>query len=726
MTTTTTNNFIEDNSRIALMFRAEELRADSGYYEPYTLRPYNPDIIVQKKGDFSTYDNMRRDDQIKSVLWLKKYMVLSTGWEIETKDEDSQGEIVTFLTKVLTDLNKPDFGDALIGMLTQLDYGFSITEPVFTFNEENKIYLKKLKTRAPHTFEFNTDKFGNLKNILQHTADEDITINPAKVIHMTHQSDFDNPYGTSDLQAAYRAWFSKDIMIRFWNIYLERFGNPHVIATVPGNLKQTDKNDLMDTLKNLQAKTGIRVPEGVDLKLLFPPSGNTDFERAIDKHNMMISRSMLIPDLIGIGGKAVSGGSFALGEKHFEMFFMTIEKDKKGLERAINRQIIQPLCLWNFGLKEEYPEWKLNEIADKDKKDLLALWVDAVKGKLWKPTDEEINHFRRKVKFPESDEIERVQEQAPVISQEGEDEEKEEDDDSKKKVKNMTFGREKQMIKLNRQKTSYEKKVNFERIVDDFDTLNNDAYDLLTPVFEKIKEGVLNTVESKKMVEKAKINQVNNFNLKYLKDLQIAFRQILRNTYKLGFESAAREIALKKMSGHLPALFEKTIEERSFYLTGIESEEIKKKVRQAILDGIDKGSTTQDVVFELEKIFDVYKRTQQAGIEILGHRLETIVRTNTIKAYNFGRRKMFESPDLDGFVKAYQFSAILDGRTTDLCNKLDGNKYKINDPYINQVTPSLHFNCRSLLIPIVEGEKFTESKKVDLDQYPNFGGTKKK
>jgi hypothetical protein len=72
---------------------------------------------------------------------------------------------------------------------------------------------------------------------------------------------------------------------------------------------------------------------------------------------------------------------------------------------------------------------------------------------------------------------------------------------------------------------------------------------------------------------------------------------------------------------------------------------------------------------------------------------------------NKGRLEFFEST---GVVDGYQYSAILDDRTTPICEGLHGKKFKKG----TQPIPPLHFNCRSLLIPITMFEEFSPDKKV--------------
>ena len=63
---------------------------------------------------------------------------------------------------------------------------------------------------------------------------------------------------------------------------------------------------------------------------------------------------------------------------------------------------------------------------------------------------------------------------------------------------------------------------------------------------------------------------------------------------------------------------------------------------------------------------------------------------------------------LVGLVKGYQYSAIMDSRTTEICSGLHGKKFKANEAPI----PPMHFNCRSVLIPITMFQRFAPDSKV--------------
>ena len=93
--------------------------------------------------------------------------------------------------------------------------------------------------------------------------------------------------------------------------------------------------------------------------------------------------------------------------------------------------------------------------------------------------------------------------------------------------------------------------------------------------------------------------------------------------------------------------------------------------------------------------------------------LSTLVRTNTFEALNEARYAEFTDPALDGFVVAFEYSAILDNVTTEICQSLDGAQYSADNPIWAAYTPPNHYNCRSLLIPITAIDGWDKEKDED-------------
>jgi uncharacterized protein with gpF-like domain len=61
-----------------------------------------------------------------------------------------------------------------------------------------------------------------------------------------------------------------------------------------------------------------------------------------------------------------------------------------------------------------------------------------------------------------------------------------------------------------------------------------------------------------------------------------------------------------------------------------------------------------------------------------------------------------------GRIAGYEYSAVMDDRTSDICADLDGKFFSVQDA--NSVQPPLHFNCRSQFIPVFVDE--TTDKEI--------------
>lgn len=106
-----------------------------------------------------------------------------------------------------------------------------------------------------------------------------------------------------------------------------------------------------------------------------------------------------------------------------------------------------------------------------------------------------------------------------------------------------------------------------------------------------------------------------------------------------------------------------------------------------ILDHIEKGQTGKKLSEALAADFARYGAV----------RADIIARTETNKAYNWGRRYRFDSSSV---IAGYRYSAILDSRTTPICRGLHGHSWKIDDPDLDAYTPPNHYRCRSVIVPI--------------------------
>jgi SPP1 gp7 family putative phage head morphogenesis protein len=686
-------------------------RADSTLYDPYLLRPYNPDSLYQKRQDYELFDEMREDDQIAALLTLKKFLILNKKWELET----STDKIKEFIEYMFEECLDEIFDIDLYNILSAIDYGFSISEKIFIskptpFGE--KIVLNKLKTRPPHTFEFDQDDYGNIIRIRQDTSSgHDIKIPPEKVIHYLYQKEFDNPYGKSELNlGVYRAWWSKNAIIKFWNIYLERYGSPTVVGKYPDDKSQL-RSDLKTILKNLQAKTAIVVPEGVNLELLTSggKTGESEYEKAIDKYDIMIARKMLIPDLMGFSGSKTGGGSYALGDKQFDMFYNNIKYEEKKLINVVNKEILAPIILWNFG-PNDYAKFIPSQVDEAQKQEDIKLWIEAIKTGKVPVTDNQLNWFYQMVNAPEIDkkELAEIKEEKEKLKEQFEQTPKKEEENKTevpKKKEELTIDKEAKEY-ADRKQTKYEKNANVTAIAKELDKLEDNYDQELGIIYKTIINALITDIKQKKIIEKRRFEAVNKLELRYQGQSLKINKDMHRESYLAGDKSSLK----KFVEGFVLDNEEVAawLENSAIYTNTAEADTILKKAKGTLTEAIRDGlgvAETEKLIRKALKGWDV-SITTKAGKKTGGNRIETLVRTVINKSFNEARKQKFEK--IGEEIAAYQFSAILDGRTSDICTKLDGKIIPKEDA--SYYWPPLHFNCRSLMVPV-----FNEEVKGDLE-----------
>jgi phage gp29-like protein len=366
-----------------------------------SFTPYNPSKLISLKG-YEVFDEMRRDDQVKAAMSFKKQAVLSAGWDVSPPEgSEHDDEKTKFVIENLERL-EGTFENALLGIMSALDYGFSISEKVWE-EKDGKIHMIALKTKRPHPFHFKIDKFGNVKGLQQDGNDKDLPIE--KFLVYQYQSEFGNPYGISDLDAAYRAWWTKNNTYKWLAMLLEKYGIPPLIAMYdPAAYKAGQIDYMKQILEGLQASTVATVPRSNKDELeFFSPelAGQVSqcFIPALSMMNTDIARAILVPGDLGYtpGGE----GSFAKAKVIFDVFLFAVEALRRDLANAINENLVQPLIEINYGTTEGYPKFRFLPLTDEQQLARLESWMQMIGAGAVKGQSEDEDHIREALDFPE-------------------------------------------------------------------------------------------------------------------------------------------------------------------------------------------------------------------------------------------------------------------------------------------------------------------------------------
>lgn len=383
------------------------------------ITAYNPDELVTKKG-LTIYRKMANDEQVKAALASKIFAVLSSGYEIQAPELPEEEEEIGKELKDFVDWNFEEmeghFDSKLAEMMTALTYGFACGEKVFYLIDfskfDGKVGLKALKFRRPEGIDFEADQYGNLLDdgIIQAQR----RLPKAKFLLYVYKKTFDNFYGESDLRAAYRGWWAKDVELKYMAIALERFGEPVADISHEGTITAAQKANLEAFIKNVQNRSGLIHDAKIKLDFKYPsPRTSEAYIPAINLHDTHIRIAILMPGLMGLSAEQVTG-SLARSRTEFDTFLNIIGQLRKDVETTVNEQVIKELIDMNYEVTGgQYPTFKFKEVTQEHKERLFAMWLQAIGSGALKKFPEDEAKFRDVLELAPKEDEELVPEPQP-------------------------------------------------------------------------------------------------------------------------------------------------------------------------------------------------------------------------------------------------------------------------------------------------------------------------
>jgi len=660
---------------------------------------YNPDDLVEKKG-LEIYRTMqRRDGQVKAVFMLKKHARLSTPWNIRAEDEDDQDAVkqAEFIEHCFSEM-KGNINNTLLKIWNAMRDGYSVAEINYkiipTGEFKGMIGIDNIKVRKAVNYMFKCDEHGNVeeKGLIE-SGNKPLPVNKFILFaYNPNDDDADSLYGESDFRAAYRYYFSNDIVQRFWNVFLEKFGQPTVIGRYEAGTPKIKQDEYLEILKNIQTNTAMVMPKGLEAELLEATRrGDAGYKSAFDTNNAMIARALLVGTLLMDTGEK---GSWALSKTHFDIFIYILDYLGGETEDTIIReQIIKRLIDFNFP-QPKYPYFKFESLIKDDQEAKAKIAKLLVDGGLINPEEEWVRGF---LKIPAKEEGIVLPEPKP------------------------TGGGfiENYQARLLRQPNQYEKKCNFTRIIKNLDEWEAKAKEELIEIITKQKEALKKDILKKKIIENNSAAQIEKIQLSYVGELKNTIQDWLKEIWQYGKEEVKSELGKMKfidiVPGLPPAKAMQYLNNKSFWIAGVIRDSVLKEARAILYNGLKGGASTPEIMFQLDGFFKEYIGTTaieiKTGRELTPWHLENVVRTNFSDAYNEGRWAMMNDPEVGDFVPAVAYSSIMDDRTTEICERLDGQVFEKGDPDLARIKPPNHYECRGTLVPVTKYEKFTPISK---------------
>lgn len=118
--------------------------------------------------------------------------------------------------------------------------------------------------------------------------------------------------------------------------------------------------------------------------------------------------------------------------------------------------------------------------------------------------------------------------------------------------------------------------------------------------------------------------------------------------------------------------------------------ELVLNLRREITQGFIQGSSVQKMAKNISKRMDV---AYSSSVRLVATETAHVISKASLQQYK------------DSGIDAVEFSAVLDNRTSSVCEAMHGTHIKLENAVIGKNIPPLHPNCRSTILPVIDQEE---------------------
>lgn len=325
------------------------------FYSLVNILP-DPDIVLKKQGkDIKVYKELLCDSHVFACTQSRKSGVLSLEWCInKLSDNDKNAEFIENLLKHL-DINK-----LINDILDATQFGFQPLEIMWKKYKNGYVLPERIIAKPPEWFCFDDNNILKFRTKENYYGEE---LPNKKFLCPQVNPSYNNPYGERTLSRVFWPVTFKKGGMKFWVIFTEKYGMPHLIGKHPRGASKDETETLADSLEQMIQDAIAVIPDdsSVEIQEANKSSSAEIYEKLIDKMNAEISKAILGQTLTTEIGNT---GSYAASNTHMQVRKDIIDSDKKLVEKTIN-QLITWIYEINFS-SENIPVFQMYEEEDVD------------------------------------------------------------------------------------------------------------------------------------------------------------------------------------------------------------------------------------------------------------------------------------------------------------------------------------------------------------------------
>ena len=329
-------------------------------------------VLQYKGGDYALYKETLRDDNCHSSFQQRRLAVTRCPWRVDAGAEDALS--VSAAAWMREQLQSIEWDRIMGRMLYAVWYGHAVAEVLYQPDlVEGKVTIADIRVRDRARFAYAND--GGPPFVWRAKGAKFVRLPERKMWTVnTGSDDDDSPYGLGLAHYCYWPVFFKRNNIKFWLIFLEKFGMPTGVVSMPaGQYKDVAmRNKVRDALQAMASEAGIIVPEGTTFEFAAAArSGTQDYDtmrQAMDNATSKI--------IIGQTASAQgTPGRLGNDELQSEVRLDLVKADSRTVNLSFVMTVAKWLTDWNFPgaatpwiVREVDPPEDMDKTAERDQR----------------------------------------------------------------------------------------------------------------------------------------------------------------------------------------------------------------------------------------------------------------------------------------------------------------------------------------------------------------------
>ena len=293
-----------------------------------------------------------KDAHLFSCLQTRKLSVAGLDWDIEQAGPEGTA---SFLKAAIGGI--ANFEESLLDLLDAVGKGFAVSEIIWRM-DGGRVIPCALRKRPQKRFTFLTG--GGVSEAPRLLTDAEpvwgVALPPDKFVVHAYRAGADVPERGGLLRVLSWIYLFKNYALKDWVSFCEVFGMPLRLGIYSPSASKEDRDALVDAVTQLGSDAAGIISESTRIEFVeAAKNGSAPYRELIELLNREISKAVLGQTLTTDVG---AGGSYAAGIVHDGVRSDIMRADARALERTINRDLIRPLVLYNFGPGESVPRFR--------------------------------------------------------------------------------------------------------------------------------------------------------------------------------------------------------------------------------------------------------------------------------------------------------------------------------------------------------------------------------